>query len=626
MTPDELAAWAELPLFAGLDSVTLAAIADQGVRQPMTSGEALIREGVWCGKLFVILHGVVRVSVIAMRHDDRALESASQEVDLRRLVPGDCFGEMSLLTGDLPSATVQALTDGEVWTLSQPDFLRLTLAYPALARNVGIILSERLRQANRRQAATRETPVTVLISATPALPADLARALAPLAGGPVLLVDLTAPAGAVAFTDLLDGRQRPPEGQTALTIAGLDLEQPTAATRLEVDLPVAIRRLGASYRKVLIAVPPGHPALTSQLLSFADRVLVGGAVTQLATVQALLAELPPATGDTRAVVLTEAPAALRPTVAQLAALGEILGTPVWTALPSRPADQPPALDALARRLLGQRVGLILGAGGAKGYAHAGVVRALRQIGVPFDCVTGTSIGAVIAAFVAMEWPVEQIEVALRVASDMILQPTLPLYSISSNRGLMALFRSEIVYGRRLIENLPVPFACCAAELVGGVPIVLRRGLLWQAVLASAAIPGFYPPVRVGRHWLVDGAVVDPLPVGTAELLGAEITVAVDLAIPLAPWQEPDCGAPATPRPPTLPATIMRSRDLMIAEIRARTTSTPHVLIKPAITDLSMRDFSQGERFIAAGEAAVEAILPQIYARMPWLDPAKRAAE
>src|SRR5919202_2418040 len=125
--------------------------------------------------------------------------------------------------------------------------------------------------------------------------------------------------------------------------------------------------------------------------------------------------------------------------------------------------------------------------------------------------------------------VEQAESVVLGAPKAVFPPRVPLYGVSGSHGIAARLRDERAYGEGRIEDLPIPFAASAADLTDGREIVLRHGPLWRAVLATAAIPGIYPPVQIGRHWLVDGGVVNPVPVSTAQLLGADLVIAVDLS-------------------------------------------------------------------------------------------------
>ncbi|HEX5502206.1 MAG TPA: patatin-like phospholipase family protein [Thermomicrobiales bacterium] len=612
-------AWARAALFQGLSDEELAAVAALLTPRRMAAGEALIRQGVWAGELFIIRAGVVEIGIEELDEES----GAAREVPLRRLVGGDCFGEMSLISGEPPSATGRALTDGEVWALNQQAFLRLATTQPRLSRNINAILSERLRHTSRHKLGGQGEQVLVLVGASAPLARRVAAAVARFSRRPTLLVDYLAQPGDGAgaegtLADLLDGRRRPAADCAAPTVVRGEPTGDDAG-----DLPSALGRLADHYQYQLVALPFGHPLLRPALLAYATRILVVGSARAVPALQDGLAGLP-ASAAARArvrLVLTDAPPALRPTMAALDALSAELGAPVRAIVPGGEAAGAAAIDGMARWLVNQRVGLVLGAGAVKGFAHVGALRALQRAGVPIDCVAGASIGALIGAAAARGWPADRVEEVLQAGTARVFRPTFPLRGLLSSHAIRNYLRREELCGERLIEHLPLPFAVSATDLTEGREVVIRRGLLWRAVLASAAIPGFYPPVRVGGHWLVDGGVVNPVPVSTAQLLGADVVIAVDLSDPLTAREELTAGADAdeAAHPPLLAVNLMRSRDIMMSEIRARSVGEPGVLIKPAIEGVALRNFGEGGRFIASGEAAAEAALPALRERLPWLE-------
>ena len=152
----------------------------------------------------------------------------------------------------------------------------------------------------------------------------------------------------------------------------------------------------------------------------------------------------------------------------------------------------------------------------------------------------------------------------------------------------------------------------------GREIVIRHGPVWQAVLASAALPGFFPPVRLGGNTLVDGGVVNPVPVSAVQLLGADKVIAVDISASLNPPQELSDEKQTTQRLPNMFSNMLRSIDIMAAQIRAHTTNEPGILIKPEIAAMSLPPVPQGRAADEAGAAAAEAALPALIKELPWL--------
>ncbi len=175
------------------------------------------------------------------------------------------------------------------------------------------------------------------------------------------------------------------------------------------------------------------------------------------------------------------------------------------------------------------IGLALGGGAARGFAHIGVLRALTAHGIKPDVIVGTSIGAVVGGCLAAG-QLDGFEVWAR---GLTRRGILGYLDVSlSGAGLIGggklAGRLEEVFGDMLIEKLPTRFATITTEVGTGHEIWLTRGRLVEAVRASYALPGIFPPVRIGGRWLVDGALVNPVPVSAARALGARLVIAVNL--------------------------------------------------------------------------------------------------
>jgi len=279
-----------------------------------------------------------------------------------------------------------------------------------------------------------------------------------------------------------------------------------------------------------------------------------------------------------------------------------------------------ALGWLARDLCGLKVGLALGAGSVRGYAHYGVLRVLERIGLVADYVTGTSIGAIIASTYALGQSADEAASTMEATSKRAFRLTVPVHSLLSNAGISDNFRQ--VSGDRRIEDLDVPLALVAADLTTGREVILRRGLLRLAALASMAIPGIYPPLRMGRHVLVDGGVVNPVPISVATAMGADLVIAVNLGrASREPLTDVEAVDEKQDRLPSLVQAITRSVEIMQGRIGAESTAAASVLIEPTFatgTGLGLQSFHQGRPYIAPGEDAAEAALPLMAACLPWL--------
>ena len=188
------------------------------------------------------------------------------------------------------------------------------------------------------------------------------------------------------------------------------------------------------------------------------------------------------------------------------------------------------LARLARTVTGAAPGLVLAGGGARGFAHLGALRALREAGVPIDRVGGTSMGAIIAAGVACGWDEAEHLARTRAAfvdAKPLSDVTLPLISLFRGRKVSDLLRRH--FGDLAIEDTWLPFYSVSTNLTASRMVVQRRGPLWQALRASISIPGVLPPVVVDGEILVDGAVINHFPADVMESVGRGPVIGVDIA-------------------------------------------------------------------------------------------------
>lgn len=288
-----------------------------------------------------------------------------------------------------------------------------------------------------------------------------------------------------------------------------------------------------------------------------------------------------------------------------------------------------------------RIGLALGSGAARGWAHIGVLEVLLEAGVPIDIIAGSSAGALVGAAYACGALMNLKHRVLELTMRQVLATMEIRFSrggIVTGRGIIRELSRLGITGR--IEDLPIPYIAVATELVSGAEIWLRRGEVLSAIHASIAMPGFIAPVHRDGHWLLDGGVINPVPVSAVRALGADIIIAValdqDIALrhhlpeqsegdPLEALVDYLPGFLAHPLRRVLPDMSRAERapgyldvitgaiDIMQAQItRARLAGEPpHMLIRPLLPDVGTFDFDRGEEIIAAGREAAESALPHI---------------
>ncbi len=264
------------------------------------------------------------------------------------------------------------------------------------------------------------------------------------------------------------------------------------------------------------------------------------------------------------------------------------------------------------------VGLALGGGGARGYAHIGVLKVLERERVPIDFLAGTSMGGLVAAGYAVGMkPAEMEKEALTLRPRSLLD--------------ISLFRTGVLEGKRVREHLTrllgektfdqprIPLRLMAVDLLTGEELVLGEGLLVDAVRATISVPGVFCPVDWRGRQLVDGGVTNNVPADVVRQMGAEVVIAVDVGhAQLPPFT---CGEldgrrlalPGLARMTPLLAVLLRSVRIMETEIlRHRLAAAhPEVLIRPEIGPINIEEFGRAAEVIPAGEKAAEAALPQI---------------
>jgi NTE family protein len=272
---------------------------------------------------------------------------------------------------------------------------------------------------------------------------------------------------------------------------------------------------------------------------------------------------------------------------------------------------------LARDIAGLKVGVALGSGGARGFAHVGAFKFLEEHDIPNDYLSGTSMGSIIGAPRALGMDVAQgQETMLRFHQKFtnLLRPTWSLMtSLLSPKGVEDALR-ELV-GDATFEELPVPFAVVAADLETSRPIVFTEGSLADALRASSAIPLVFPPKVIGKLRLVDGALLNPVPTQPVRDLGADVVIAVDLS----GRKDEEEDGQGQARGPNIFQNVMRCIDIMTAERAVRDCLLADVVIRPRFVQTGWKHFDQADAYADAGYAASVEALPALRKLLPWLN-------
>ena len=587
--------------FEGVPADELAPLIESLEVRSYSAGAVVMAEGDRTHEMYIPQAGSVEV-VIA--------DSDGGEQRVGRIVPGGTVGEISLLTGQPAVATVRATSDLEVIVLSEDDFARLASRFPQIYRNVGIILAERLARADRLLVGRKESHLTLLetTGAPPLLGYAVASSIAwHTRERTVLIVIDDEPAAELG--DLATTSDSPP-WRSGRAQAGADLivTRPTGSFAPQ-SLLATLEALFGLFQYVFVQAPAEllEQLSTGQVVRLeADRPGVANEVEGMLTIRGWTTgeQSSRAEKDRR---LVRVPSLL---VEDERALSNGLLTS------HTPAGR--AIGWAARDLSGLKVGLALGAGSIRGYAHVGVLEVLRDAGLEFDYVAGTSVGAAVAGLFVLKNDPTWVAQTLDDFSPNLIRLSLPYRSLLSDRAMRSYLRR--LAGATRIEDLPVPLAMVAADVLTQRELVLSRGLLWQAVMASIAIPGVYPAQRIGPYVAVDGGVLNPLPVNVVADMGAGIVIAVKLGS-VAPHPEHDLRVEAASgRPPSALSVLMGSIEMMQRGIAAEPTDATTITLTPKCdpAGVGLRNMREGRRYILDGAAAAEAALPRIAAALPWL--------
>jgi predicted acylesterase/phospholipase RssA/CRP-like cAMP-binding protein len=544
-------------LFDGLGHGELTGVAMLMRPRTFAPGEELCRAGEVGESLLVIVNGLVHV--VAATGESRETRVIAKR---RR---GDVVGATSLVAGEPNFATVVAGMPTEALELSRIDFEKLIERFPLVLRNVSRILGRRIAETTGRATQVERGEAVALI---------------------------VAPSLAGAVGDL----QAASEAASARPVAWLDTRTGFDAAVGQLD-----DALAESGTVVVTARAQGRSA--PLLLDHVDRAVI--LVDDPGEAQRFAGR---ATGERVEVVLVSDGRPAPQTVG---------GLPVVRALARRDGTiAPPELAWLGRHLTGTKLGLALGAGGAKGFAHVGLLQVLEEAGYVVDYVAGSSIGAIVGAFIALGMDAAEIDRTMRetFTADVVAD----VFKLSLAGGSSGLETMERVFretmGDRTFADTVIPLAIMSVDLTTREPAPIRSGPLWEALMAATALAGMFPPYERNGHRLVDGLALVPVPTGSVIEDGADVTVSVNLVgretLPAWPGEEPP-PAPKRKRGSRMLENLLEVMDLMQLDTGIRHAEMADVVVTPVFGPGSWRDFHLADLFLEGGRRAAEERLPEL---------------
>ena len=550
--PDPIRIAEAVPWLRTLPEISQAALVASMEQFTLAGGEALFSEGDVPDAMYVVLSGCLG----AYHGSDAHL--------LGQVVAGETVGETALITGQPRAATVRALRDCELARISRSTFDQLAETDPGTLMRLTRVALKRASAGQQRQR-TSAGPRTMAIM--PQHPGAGARAFAEV------LARALSQYGQAVVVDQAEGEGKAPhwfselEGRARFVLYVAD-------ESLSPWRGLCLRQADAI---VYVAVAGNEPAPWSEAID-----------------------------SMRAPRCRPSHIALRHVnKPRFGAARRWLKLLNYARMHHIRDD----FDAsrLVRLIIGKSMTLVLSGGGARGFAHLGVIKALREGGVVIDAVGGTSIGGIIGAGIAADWDDEELTHNFKrafVHTNPLSDYTFPFVSMVSGRKVSRLLREA--FGAREIEDLPLPYFCVSANLTTGQAAVHRSGPLWQWLRASVAIPGVLPPVFHNGQVYVDGGVIDNLPVTLmkewqrGEVIASDIGLEDAVTAPIEEFDLPPVWRMVVQwytgiRRPSVVSVLLRAGmvNSSAATLAARSGAT--LLINPPLAEIDLLDWQQFDK-------------------------------
>lgn len=485
-----------------------------GVRR-LRRGEELFHQGDAADSVYVVLSGRLRVSVT----DD---EGRNREVaDIQR---GEWIGEMALLLDEARTTTITAVRDAELLAISREGFEAATVRYPQFLLPMLQKLAQRLKSTTLGLRQSSGSPLAITIAVVP-LSAEIPSV-------PYALLAELERCGAVLC---LNSNQ-------FNAIHGEDAARCDQNNPLSRVLDNWMAQQEEHHRYIVLETDHEATQWTRRCLRHADRVLFVAHAADEAGVRPVEALC----GKDELNIPSELVLLHRRGTFQPKATSPWLQGRSLVRHHHVRVDRFSDIQRVGRLLTGRGTGLVLSGGGARGFAHIGVMMALKDAGIPIDCIGGTSIGAFIASLYA--WDSDIQSVVARARTMLVDRPrgfhyTLPYTSLmvikTAERRLIRM------YDGLTIEDLWLDFFCVSTNLTQAEMMVHRNGPLWLAIRATTAVPGLLPPVFLEGEALVDGGVLNNLPIDVMDGMGLGRIIASDVTKGFASRGEHNWREPAT---------------------------------------------------------------------------------
>ncbi len=553
----------------------------------LRQGEVLFQEGDPGDCIYFVVLG--RLRVVTRGPDNR-------EIILGEVGMGESVGEMAILTGEPRSASVYAIRDCKLVRLSKSSFDRIISAYPQAMMSMTTILINRLRRS-----ISGICPEGNVIN--------------------IALIPVSRDVPLPEFANRLSVALYPYGRTLHLSKEQMDV----LLQRCDMKLPMRdedtydIREIAwlneqeMNHRFIVYETAGISPSWTLRCMRQADLILL-----------VANADHAPDSGIIHDIMLKSGKgvSSVKRSLVLIHTDGKTLPTGTGRWIDAVQAtnhhhlrwEQDTDFERIARFIAGKTTSLVLSGGGARAFAHLGVIRALNEAGVPIDMIGGASVGAVIASGYAMGWDIERMIEEVReifVNNRLLNDYTFPVVSLFRCRNLDRVIQKG--YGNTTIEDLWLNYFCVSSDLSTAELVIHNRESLWKAVRASVSYPGITVPVVRGTHLLVDGGVLNNLPVdimrnlSRGKIIAVDVSAEEDLTIHIpeipSPWKillQRFHPAPDTGSLPNIFDILMRTAELGCIHRRHQIMKDSDVYLRPPVNHYKLLDFKSIDELVDIG--------------------------
>ncbi|MEM7029090.1 MAG: cyclic nucleotide-binding and patatin-like phospholipase domain-containing protein [Chloroflexota bacterium] len=552
----------------------------------LSHGDLLIRQGDRDASLYIVISGRLNVVIEQPNGQQRIINTVGR---------GECIGESALLTGNARSASIYAIRDTVVVKLAKPDFDRLINEHPEVMGQLMPHLINRLQRSNEIDAYPAQQTSTIAI-----IPLDQSKAVSKF------VKQLVTALNCLGSTLHINSHTFDSD------ISHIEGAQISRNHPASLVLETWLSEQEAHHQYLIFEADQDWSSWSQRCIRNADRILLVGRASGDPHLKQIEKEMHAALPDVPSELILLYPKnETHPKNTSRWLKHRRIQTHHHVRL-----NQVEDLQSLARRLTGQAIGLVLGGGAARGIAHIGVIRAIREAGIPIDVIGGTSIGSIVGATYALGWNYEAMVEAVQsfLSARKILDLTLPIVSMAAGRKMSKTLATE--FDGIQIEDLWIPYFCLSSNLTKAKPEVHSQGQLWRYMRASCTLPGLITPLVENGELLVDGGVLNNLPIDVMrDMCRGGTVIAVDVSAETTMnedyqfnaslsgwrvlWSKLNPFKPAI-KAPTLIDTLMRSMELSSVYQKSANKSLADLYINPPVGHFSAGAFEEFQSLIEIG--------------------------